>query len=575
MKILGINGLGVLPSACIIQDGELVAFAEEERFSRLKGSFGMMPLKASKFCLAQSGLSLEDIDHISFAWDCNKYLFRMPAFLTFKYLTKAPKFQQSSNLFSFIGEIIKYQPSKVKANIKEMFQSLGMAENIPPIQFTSHHLAHAASTFYFSQMEQSYILVIDGSGEDNSTSLYYGCKDKIELVNSIKVPNSLGWFYQSFTEFLGFQPNQHEGKLMGLAAYGNYDEIISKKLNKVLDLSNKTSYTYNAKFSFLGKHQNGRVFSKQLEELFGAPRKPGEPLTQAHKNLAFGVQEQLEKAVFQLIDSISALPNFNGQLCLAGGVSLNCKLNGKLYDHRKVKHLFVPPFSSDAGSCIGAALVLAQSNGDILSQNTILPYQGSAYTNEQIELELLRVGANYSKLKNSSLVAAQLIADNKTIAWFQGRMESGPRALGNRSILANPMNAEMQNHVNITVKSREKWRPFAASILEEFKHDYIINAKDSPFMAISFQVKEEAKKLIPAAIHIDGSTRPQFVKKEHNPKYWELINNFGEISGVYAVLNTSFNTNEEPLIENPIQAIKAFYGSGLDYLIIGDFIVNK
>ncbi len=575
MNIIGINGLGVLPSACLLQNGKIVAFAEEERFTRYKGSFGAMPSKSMRFCLDYAGLSLKDIDYIAFGWNCNIYRFYMPMFLAYKYLTRSPKFQSTSNLSSFASEMIKYNPGNVKAKIFEMIRSAGLKGEIPPIEFISHHMSHAASSFYLSGFDSSYILIIDGSGEDTCTSIYKGDGLDITLISKVKIPDSLGWFYQSFTEFLGFTPNNHEGKLMGLAAYGNEDEEISAKLDKILKSKPSGKYKYEAKYSFLGNHVQGKVFSEELCELFGNPRNPKDEISDYHKNLAFAVQKKLEDTVLKIVEWIIGREDFNGNICIAGGVALNCKMNGVIADLPEIKNLYVPSCPSDAGSAKGAALVLAKQLGNNPIQKIEHAYWGPEYFDEEIEKFLKKCRLNFTKPDNLENEIAKLLTENHVIGWFNGRMESGSRALGARSILASPLKKDMKDIINLKVKNRENWRPFAASILWEEREKFVFSDADSPFMATAFTVRPEIVDKITSAVHVDNTTRPQFVKKEHNEKYWNIIKYFGDLTGVYAILNTSFNTNEEPIVENPMQAVKAFYGSGMDYLAIGSYLLKK
>jgi len=575
LNIIGINGLGVLPSACLLQDGKIIAFAEEERFTRYKGSFGAMPSKAMKFCMDFAGLKLKDIDCIAFGWDCNMYKFYMPAFLAYKYLSRSPKFQSASNISSFASEMIKYHPGNVKAKIFEMIRSAGLEGEIPSVHFVSHHLSHAASTYYLSGFDRSYILIIDGSGEDTCTSIYKGEGMDIKLVSKIRIPDSLGWFYQSFTEFLGFTPNNHEGKLMGLAAYGKENKDISAKLDKILKSKPKGRYRYEAKYSFLGKHVQGKVFSEALCELFGKPRNTKDEISNDHKDLAYAVQKKLEDTVLEIVKWISEREDFNGNLCMAGGVALNCKMNGVIADLPEIKNFYVPSCPSDAGTAKGAALILAKQSGHNPVQKIEHAYWGSEYSDEEIEEFLIKSRLNYAKPDNLESEVAKLLTENHVVGWFQGRMESGSRALGARSILASPLKKDMKDIINLKVKNREKWRPFAASILWEEREKFVYADVDSPFMATAFLVRPEIADKIASAVHIDNTSRPQFVKKEHNEKYWKVIKTFGDLTGIYAILNTSFNTNEEPIVENPMQAIKAFYGSGMDYLAIGAFLLKK
>jgi carbamoyltransferase len=575
MNIIGINGLGVLPSACLLQDGKLVAFAEEERFTRYKGSYGAMPSNSLKFCLEYAGLKLKDIDYIAFGWNCNIYRLYMPAFLAYKYLTRTPKFQSSSNLSSFVSEMIKFNPGNAKAKIFEMIKNAGLEGTTPPIEFISHHLSHAASSYYLSGFDNSYILIIDGSGEDRCTSIYKGEGQDISLVSKVKIPDSIGWFYQSFTEFLGFTPNNHEGKLMGLAAYGKENSEISAKLDKILKTKSVGRYRYEAKYSFLGKHNQGKVFSEELCTLFGKPRNTKDEISDYHKDIAYAVQKKLEDTVLQIVKWITERNDFNGNLCVAGGVALNCKMNGVITDLPDIKNFYVPSCPSDAGSAKGAALVLSKQLGFSPLQKVEHAYWGPEYSDEEIEKFLIKCRLNFTKPENLENEVAKLLAENYVVGWFNGRMESGSRALGARSILANPLKKDMKDIINLKVKNRENWRPFAASILWEEREKFVYSSADSPFMATAFMVRPEIADKILSAVHVDNTTRPQFVKKEHNEKYWNIIKNFGDLIGIYAILNTSFNTNEEPIVENPMQAVKAFFGSGMDYLAIGSYLLKK
>lgn len=573
--VLGLNGLGILPSACIFKNGVLIAAAEEERFTRLKNSFGFMPGNATKFCLDFAGISIEEVDQIAFGWDCNFYRYKMPFFLLKQYILKTPKSQNISNIYKVVSELLKYRPSNISRQIKEMFFEHGLYGSIPPINFINHHLSHAASTFYSSGFSQSYILIIDGSGEKTTTSIWIGNNKKIEEVSIIEIPNSLGWFYQSITEYLGFTPNSHEGKTMALAAYGKEDKETEVAFSKIITWDNHGKYFFNPKYAFAGKRTKGIVFSEELENLLGRCRLKNEEITQRHKNIAYYAQKSLEKITLSIVENISSRADFNGNICIAGGVGLNCKNNGKIAKHPKLKNLYIPPFCSDNGAAIGAAQHISFSTKNFKANKINHPYFGPEYSNMEIESKLKVFKIKYSFSQNIGKSGAKFLSENKIIAWFQGRMEIGPRALGARSILANPSNLLNRDFINEKIKKRELWRPFAASILEEKKESFIDLDIPSSFMNLAFDIKNEATQNISAAIHIDGTTRPQFVSKETNPQYWNLIKEFGDLTGVYALLNTSFNLQEEPIVCNPEQAIKTFFASQLDVLIIGNFIIEK
>jgi carbamoyltransferase len=575
MKIIGINGLGVVPSACLLADGKLIAFAEEERFTRLKGSFGMMPGRAAKFCLDFAGLKLEDIDYIAFGWDCNLYRFYMPLFIAGKYLTRSPKAQGSSNIFKVAEELVKYQPSNVTRLLTEMFRTAGVKGKIPPIEFVPHHLAHAASAFYTSGFDKAHILVIDGSGENRCTTILKGEGTNLTMVKSFKIPDSLGWFYQSITEFLGFMPNRHEGKVMALASYGVRDETILGKMKQMISYDSNGDYRYHAEYCISGHHDNGKIYSEQMVELLGPPRFHGEPIMDTHRNIAFAAQLVLEEIATNMVRAVSSMQGYNGNICIAGGVGLNCKMNGAIAALPEVKDIFVPPVSNDAGTALGAAMYLSNKKNYDPRFKMEHAYWGPAFSNGQIKQTLTRSAVRFTEEPNIELTTAKLLAENKIVGWFQGRMEAGSRALGARSILASPLPKTMRDTINEKVKGRENWRPFAASILDEEKHKYIAQPKQSPFMALAFKVTDEMAEKIPSAVHIDSTTRPQFVTKQTNARYWNLINEFGKLTGVYALLNTSLNTNEEPIVCTPEQALRAFYASGMDYLAIDNFLLHK
>lgn len=577
--ILGINGLGVLPSACIIKNNELIAMAEEERFTRLKGSIGMMPGRAVSYCLKEANIKIENVHYIAFGWDANFYKWKMPLFMAKTAFSSMSSSKNKGGFLKALNELVKYHPAHVKDKIICMFREQGIQGKIPPVKFVNHHLSHAASTYFSSGYTKAFVLVIDGSGENQSTTIWRANKNDLTKIYSAEIPNSLGWFYQAITEFLGFTPNNHEGKTMALAALGEKNDVIFEQFEKILRIDNncKNLYRFNYKYAFGGNHSKGNVFSQQLEELLGPCRQKNEPISKRHKDIAFAAQFFLEKIVLHLIEEkIFKHPDFNGNLCLAGGVSLNCKLNGKIAAQLQIKNIYIPPFSSDNGTALGAAQFVMSKELQLFEFNPIKhAYWGPSFSNASIQKLLEKLNIAYTKEANIAKKTAELLCENKVVAWFQGRMEVGSRALGNRSILANPTNKNARDIVNLKVKNRELWRPFAASILNEEKKSFTSSLNESPFMTLAVTVKKEMAGKIPAVIHEDLTTRPQFVIKENHKIYHELIKHFGDKSGIYAVLNTSFNTCEEPIICTPEQAIKAFFATEIDCLVMGDFLVTK
>lgn len=573
MNILGITGLGVSPAACLVRDGRLIAMAEEERFNRFKGSYGMLPEKATQFCLNYGNLSLDDIDYIAFPWDVYKYKFYMPYFLFITYLKRAPKIKSNAWLTT-LAELLKYQPDRAKVSLISMLRKAGLRGRIPPIEFIPHHLAHATSSFYCSGFDEAYILVIDGSGEDICTTVFKGKGLDIEEKKCFKIPDSLGWFYQSITEFLGFLPNMDEGKTMALAAYGEYNEKIYSKFKKMIFFNKNGDYKYDASYSFLGRHTYGEIYSDKMVGLFGNMRYRNEPLQQIYKDIAFAAQDILEKIVISIVEDVSRASDYNKKLCITGGVSLNCKMNGAIAKQDYIEHIFIPPFSNDAGSALGAALYLSKEKGYNPKFRMEHAYWGPEFSNDEIKQLLDRSGAKFKEDSDIEISVAKLLSQDKIVGWFQGRMEIGPRALGARSILANPTKDRMKEKVD-KIKSREDWRPFAPSILYEKKDEYLIRAKESPFMTLAFEVGEKIKEKIPAIVHIDNTARPHLVKRDVNPRYWKLISEFEKISGIAAILNTSFNIQGEPIVCSPIEALKTFYATDIEYLAIGNFLVYK
>ncbi|MCB9256486.1 MAG: hypothetical protein H6579_05095 [Chitinophagales bacterium] len=570
--ILGINGLGVTPSACLIKNGKLLAMAEEERFNRIKGSFGLMPSKSIKYCLSTANIDSSDLKSIQFAWDCKFYLYKMPLFLLKQLFNRAPIKQEGGNVAKVTKELLKYQSFHVKRLIKKSFKVETISGKLPEIAFVPHHQAHAASSYYCSGFEEAHILVIDGSGENKTTSIWRGKQDKLFKIKEYKIPDSLGWFYQSITEYLGFMPNNHEGKTMALAAYGKADFKIEEAFKKIISFSANGDYSFNPIYSFAGRHSKGTVFSDELEQVLGPARLRHEEITQKHKNIAFEAQKILEKIASYLVKEIVSYPDFKGNLCIAGGVGLNCKMNGELAKLEGIKQIFVPPFSNDAGTALGAA----QLASSLLQVEALQhAYWGPEYSNDEIKAALLQSKLSFVFEEDIAFSVAKLLENEKIVGWFQGRLEIGSRALGARSILANPAKTSTRDYINKKIKNREPWRPFAASFLEEKSDKYFPKNLANAFMTLACQLSDTNSNKLAGAVHIDQSTRPQLVSKASNLKYWKLINYFGEMTGNYAVLNTSFNLSEEPIVCTPEQAINSFVKSGLDALAIGDYLILK
>jgi carbamoyltransferase len=418
---------------------------------------------------------------------------------------------------------------------------------LPKVRFIEHHISHAASAFRCSGFKKANIITIDGIGGLTSISLKVGNGKEMEIIKDIMFPNSLGALYSTVTEILGFKPGNDEGKIQALASYGKpivdfSDAVKTKKGDFKLDLDRLT-----VKFPMMNKN----------------------PLTEQHKNIAASLQEILEKSVLNLVEYLYEITGYK-QLCLAGGVALNSTMNGVLLQSDFVDDIFIQPAAGDNGAILGAALELA--NSKIKMEHV---YWGPQYSNEQIEKELKECKLKYEFYDDICGVTSELLAKGKICGWHQGRCELGARALGNRSILADPSDPKMKDKINNEVKHREPWRPFAPSILAESTDDYLVGNYPTPFMILCFRIKDEKVNELISSLHIDKTARPQNVVKSVNPKFYELIKDFGKETGIPAVLNTSFNIQGEPIVCSPRDSIRTFMGTGLDYLAIGDFLVKK
>ena len=562
MNILGVypvsHEFGHDTGAAIVSNGKIIAAAEEERFTRRKHDTSA-PRNSIAFCLNYAKLGMDDIDYIAVPWSPKLWL-------KYKMMHKQTDFFH--NILDFLVFPVRSHPARFrkKASLLSSYfdydyfnQTLEKFSPLPPISYYEHHRAHAATAFYASNFDSASIVTVDGQGELNSTVSWKGNGSKISKLREEPVSNSLGYFYHYATQYLNLGFNG-EGKTMGLAPYGSPDAEMEKKLRQHMDAKG-------------GKWYN---ITKMMpdQSVLGFPKRSNEDIMGAnYRNYAFHVQKMLEEAMLRVVeDAVSS--SGERKLCLSGGVALNCTTNSKILESGMVDDLFVFPAASDGGSPVGAALECASENGEKVNFRLEHPYFGPEFSDAEIENALKRFGLKYEECKDISGTVGELIHKANVIGWFQGRMELGPRALGNRSIIADPTNSKMLEKVN-NVKQRESWRPLAPSMLFEAKDEYLENARDSPFMILSFTVKKEKRKEVPAIVHVDGSTRPHTVKRAVNRKYYDAIKAFENSGGVPIVMNTSFNVGNEPVVCTPEDAIRTFYSSMLDYLAIGSFLVKK
>jgi carbamoyltransferase len=539
MNILGItHPISWNNAACLIKDGELVAMAEEERHNRVKHAPRMIPERAIEYCLRTGGLSIDQIDHVAVGWDRP-----LPAAL--------------GNLR---GQPLVYGVnfgSAVLAGLWLHTRRIKPKELASRLVFVRHHVAHAASAFHVSGFEDANIICLDGSGGSESGILGYGKGNSIEIFRTVSNAASWGHLYSEVTGVLGFRRHSAEGKVMGLAAYAEPDPDGFPFIDWDKDVP---EIDYWAKRRYLSRLKR---------------RRKDDPIEDEHKRLAATLQHSLERAGLRMVEFLYKKTG-SRNLCLAGGVALNCSMNGKLLRSPYVDDIFIQPAAHDAGTALGAAVeVLIRTTGQRLKTPFTHAYWGPGFENAEIEAALRAAGVQYERCDDIGARVARLLADGKIVGWFQGRMEVGPRALGNRSILANPSIPEMKDIVNRRVKHREPWRPFAPSILEESIDEVVEDAHASPFMILAFQARKEIRERIVSAIHVDDSCRPQTVSRETNPRYWDVIKKFKDLTGIPAVLNTSFNDDEEPIVCTPGDAIATFRRCGMDALAIGDYLVLK
>lgn len=568
MYILGLSSYSHESSCSLIKDGQVLSLLEEERFNREKHT-AKYPELAIERCLADEGITIEDIDYFTFFWvPQNEIKGNLSHFL--RYLPS------SLNLFKAPsgGELKFFERVSLMRNIGKRIQHHFNLSQAPKVHFIEHHLAHAASCFFISPFEEAAILTIDGRGESTSTMFARGKGNKIEKLREIKVPNSLGHLYASITDYLGFFPFFDEWKVMGMSAYGK--DTYAKDFEDLVHLLDNGEYRLNLKYFQFHTHGQAKWMSDFFMTKFGPKRVKKAEYTQHHYDIAYALQKVVEKTGVHLAKHIykqTQLPN----LCMTGGVVLNCLMNKKIIDETPFKEVFIQPVANDAGTSMGSALYyyhqVLDKKRDFIFES---PYLGVEYENEMIEPVLKEKGVTYHKSENIAKETAAKIADGKIVGWFQGRMEAGPRALGHRSIVVDPTNAKMKDRLNERVKRREHFRPFAPSVLEEKVDEYFKMPKDqmSPYMILVGDVHEDKKEVIPAVTHADGTARVQTVNKKVNPIYWELIAEFEKITGVPIIINTSFNENE-PIVCTPQEAVNCFLRTDFDVLAIGDYLVVK
>jgi len=565
MKILGLNAFHGDASAALLRDGQLVAALEEERLNRIKHWAGL-PVLSAKACLQG-----QQPDHIAISRDPKAHL----ADKILRVVLRPHRWPSVTSRAANSARITQ---------VGQELASEGIQSAGTKIHFVEHHRAHLASAFFASPFEEAAVISIDGFGDFSSVMWGIGKGSQIEVRGSVSFPHSLGIFYTAFTQFLGFPKYGDEYKMMGLSAYGEprfADRVRcvawTEKDQCRLNLDYFTHHTKGVEMTWYGGEPAlGAIFSNKMSREFGQPRVPRSEIQQRDKDLAASVQLVLEENYFALLNFVQKQTGMKA-VCLAGGVALNCVANGMIFDRSNFRDVYVQPAAHDAGTSIGAALYVQH-------QELKLPrsfemrhvYYGPEYSDAEILAELENAGCKYHKLTEDDLVTRTVkeIADGRIVGWFQGRMEFGPRALGNRSILADPRRPNMKAILNSRIKYREPFRPFCPSILAEKVGEHFETDYPSPFMVMAYKIKPKQRDRIPAVTHGDGTGRLQTVERDVNGLYWKLIRRFEEETGVPVLLNTSFNENE-PIVQTPAQAIDCFLRTQMDLLSIGSFLLHK
>ncbi len=573
MNILGINIYGHDTAAAIVVDGKLIGAVEEERFTRIKHD-NDFPVKAIDYCMREAGIGINDIDYIAVSRD-PKRLF------TEKYLKYTlDNFPKANEIF--LQSIDKFRSLlNIENEIREKTGYEGK------IEFLNHHLCHFASSYYLSGFDEAALVSVDGLGEIESTVIGHARGKEIRVLKNINYPHSLGMLYTAITYYLGYTPNSAEGTVMALASYGDeHEEVLNGKsyidiFMEIVQLKDEGSYELELDYFNFPYTKTGWVSDKFIET-FGKRRDSGEPISRHHQNIAAALQRRYQEVYLHIMNYAQRATN-SKNLSLAGGCALNCVANGMIPGNTDFQDMYIQPATTDSGTSIGAALYLSHQYDKKaeLTERRKETYLGPLFSNKEIEDVLKRHNENGNskisslKVEDPSLEAARLLAEGKIIGWFQGRMEFGPRALGNRSILSRPYPAEAKDRINNEVKHREPFRPFAPSILKEHAAEYFDTTGDSHFMLMASKAREDKENSIIAAIHHDKTGRLHTVEKSLNEKYYNLIKYFYELTGVPLIINTSFNDKGEPVVCTPEDALVTFHKTNIDALIIGDYVVKR
>lgn len=559
MNILGISCFYHDSAACLLKDGKIIAAASEERFNRQKNS-PLFPISAINFCLQSGNITVYDIDYIGF--------YEKP-FLKFSRVVLGHLLSYPFSLKNFLDTMPNWLQDRLSMPLA-FENELGYKGKV---LFIKHHLSHAASTFLVSPFQEAAILTADGVGEWTTMSYGFARGNEIKILKEMQFPDSLGLLYTAVTTYLGFEALEGEGKVMGLAGYGQPGYL--DQFRKMVTLRPDGSYRIDT--SYFGFNKGWRMYSKKFIKAFGKERCREDKLEQRHCDIAATLQTFIEEILIMIARRLYDDTKMD-KLCLAGGLFLNCVANSRIIEETPFKEVFIQPAAGDSGGAIGVASYIYHALFNNPRNHTLQDaYLGPEFSSNQIKRILLNRGVAFKEFAEEDLTKyiAQKIFQDKIIGWFQGRMEFGPRALGNRSILANPCNPNMKDILNTKVKNRESFRPYAPAVLEERVNDYFEAKQFSPFMLLAAKVREDKKALIPAVTHVDGTARVQIVSKKTNLKLWNLIKAFQDISGIPLIINTSFNLKGKPIVCSPENALEDFLNTKMDVLVLGNFVIEK